>query len=151
MTIACTEFQCKNPEGQTSEWITFSYPFNDGTLLEIMRQSAEKGRKLVTEGKNRDAVEPLRKAIVFSDRILGISAPETIALRSEWNQALDRATLDGLRFPVGTTVKIVTGEHAGCSGIIKSLGLRQIRPYWIATEKAGLVAAADHEVEEVAG
>jgi hypothetical protein len=145
------EFQCKNPEGQTSEWITFSYPFNDGTLLEIMRQSAEKGRKLVTEGKNRDAVEPLRKAIVFSDRILGISAPETIALRSEWNQALDRATLDGLRFPVGTTVKIVTGEHAGCSGIIKSLGLRQIRPYWIATEKAGLVAAADHEVEEVAG
>lgn len=141
------EFQCKNPEGQTSDWVTFSYPFNDKKLLEIMCQNADQGRHFVAAGDNQKAIEPLRKAMVFADRILGIDAPETATLRAEWNAALDNATLDRLRFSIGTRVHVVVGEHAGKSGTIQSFGLRQVKPYWILSDKGGMIAAADNEVE----
>jgi Domain of unknown function (DUF4062) len=128
------EFQVKNPEGQTSDWIAFSYPFDDAKLLTIMQQSAEEGRSRVAAGDNQGAIEPLRKAMVFADRILGIEAPETSALRAEWNAALDNATLDKCRFRSGAKVRIVTGEHEGKSGTIESIGLRQSRPYWGSVE-----------------
>jgi hypothetical protein len=141
------EFQLKNPEGQVSDWITFSYPFDDAKLLEIMHQSAAEGRCRVTSGDNEGAVEPLRKAMVFADRILGTDAPETSALRTEWNAALDNRTLDKLRFRVGTRVQVLTGEHAGISGTIATLALRHVKPYWIKPEEGDMVAAADDEVE----
>jgi hypothetical protein len=143
------EFQVKNPEGQVSEWVTFSYPFDDTALLKIMRESATEGRRLVTCGDNKGAVEPLRKAMVFADRILGKDAPETSALRVEWNAALDNSTLDTLRFAVGTEVKVVAGEHAGRIGTIERFGLRQVKSYWIKTTEGEMVAAADNEVEPV--
>lgn len=145
------EFQVRNPEGPTSDWITFSYPFDDAKLLEIMRQSADDGHCLVAAGDNERAVEPLRKAMVFADRILGVDAPETSVLRSEWNAALDNRTLDKLRFQVGTRVRVVTGEHAGKSGMIERFGLRQVKPYWIVTDEGGMIAAADNEVELLTG
>ena len=76
-----------------------------------------------------------------------MDAPETSVLRSEWNAALDNRTLDKLRFLVGTRAQIVTGEHAGKSGTIDSFGLRQGKPYWIATDEGGRIAVADNEVE----
>jgi hypothetical protein len=141
------EFQVRNPEGKTSEWIAFSYPFNDESLLSIMTQSAEEGRRRVSIGDNAGAVEPLRKAMVYADRILGINAPETVALRAEHNKALDNRTLDKLRFGVGTRIRITTGEHIGKIGVIESLGLRQTKPYWIKCADENLIALADDEVE----
>jgi hypothetical protein len=141
------EFQVRNPEGQTSGWITFTYPFDDEKLLAIMRHSADEGRRRVRLGDNQGAIEPLRKAMVFADRILGIDAPETCGLRDEWNAALDNSTLDKLRFEVGTRVRIVNGTHEGKSGTINSLGLRQTKPYWIDIGQEGMIAAADDEVE----
>lgn len=141
------EFQCRNPEGQTSEWIMFSYPFDDAKLLNLARQSADEGRRLVGLGDNKGAIEPLRKAMVFVDRISGLDALETVTLRREWNAALDNATLDKLRFQIGTRVRVVTGEHSGKSGMIQSFGLRQIKPYWILTGDGSMIAAADGEVE----
>jgi hypothetical protein len=141
------EFQVKNPEGQLSDWITFSYPFDDAKLSEIMQQSAAEGRRRVARRDNEGAVEPVRKAMVFADRILGTDAPETLALRIEWNAALDNRTLDKLRFQIGTRVQVVTGEHAGKSGTVDSLGLRHVKPYWIKTANGDMIAAADNEVE----
>ena len=110
------EFQVKNPEGQLSNWITFTYPFDDAKLSEVMNQSAAEGRRRVAKGDNAGAVEPLRKAMVIADRMLGVNAPETSALRTEWNAALDNRTLDKLRFQVGTRVRVIAGEHTGKSG-----------------------------------
>ncbi len=87
--------------------------------------------------------------MVFADRILGKDAPETSALRVEWNAALDNSTLDTLRFAVGTEVKVVAGEHAGRIGTIERFGLRQVKSYWIKTTEGEMVAAADNEVEPV--
>jgi hypothetical protein len=141
------EFRVRNPEGQASDWITFSYPFDDTMLLEIMRQSATEGRRRVARGDNQGAVEPLRRAMVFADRILGTDAPETLAFRAEWNAALDNRTLDKLRFSMGTRVRVVTGEHAGKFGTVDSLSLRQLKPYWIKTAEGDMIAAGDNEVE----
>jgi hypothetical protein len=105
---------------------------------------------LVALGNNKEAIEPLRKAMVFVDRILGIDATKTATLRREWNEALDNATLDTLRFHIGTRVQVVSGEHSGKSGPIQSFGLRQIKPYWIQAADGNLIAAADSEVEALA-
>jgi hypothetical protein len=65
------EFQVRNPEGQTSEWVRFTYPF-DGALLEKIRlEQLQLGRELRANGQPVAAVEPMRKAFVFSDRMLG--------------------------------------------------------------------------------
>jgi hypothetical protein len=141
------EFQVKNPEGRTSAWVEFSYPFNDEFLLKNLRESAEEGRRHVSLGNYKAAIEPLRKAMVFADRIFGVDAPETVTLRAEYNKALDDSVLSKLRFHVGNVVEIISGEHAGKSGIIDSLGLRQTRPYWVDAGKGEMIAVADDEVE----
>lgn len=141
------EFQVKNPEGQLSNWITFTYPFDDAKLSEVMNQSAAEGRRRVAKGDNAGAVEPLRKAMVIADRMLGVNAPETSALRTEWNAALDNRTLDKLRFQVGTRVRVIAGEHTGKSGVIDTLALRHVKPYWIKAAEGDVVAASDEEVE----
>ena len=141
------EFQVKNPEGQLSNWIAFTYPFDDAKLSEVMDQCVAEGRRRVATGDNAGAVEPLRKAMVIADRMLGLNAPETSALRAEWNAALDNRTLDKLRFQVGTRVRVVTGEHIGKSGIIDTLALRHVKPYWIRPAEGDMIAASDEEVE----
>lgn len=41
------EFQARNPEGQTSEWVRFSYPFDDAMLEKIRIEQLELGRALL--------------------------------------------------------------------------------------------------------
>ena len=115
-----------------------------------MNQSAAEGRRRVAKGDNTGAVEPLRKAMVIADRMLGLNAPETSALRIEWNAALDNRTLDKLRFRVGTRVRVTAGQHIGKSGIIDTLALRHVKPYWIKPADGDTVAASDEEVELLA-
>jgi hypothetical protein len=144
------EFQAKNPTGQTSEWITFSYPFDDTKLSAILDENMQEGRRLAAAGSNQAAIEPLRKAMVFADRMLGVDAPLTAELRHEWNTALDNATLDRCRFRPGKHVKIVAGEHAGKAGVIEKIGLRNFHPYWVAVNEGEVISAGDDQVEEIA-
>jgi hypothetical protein len=143
------EFQAKNPTGQTSEWVAFTYPFDDTMLSAILEENKQEGRRLAAAGANQAAIEPLRKAMVFADRMLGIDAPLTVELRSEHNKALDNATLDRCRFRVGKRVKIISGEHMGKSGMIEKIGLRHFYPYYVAISEGQTVQAKDDEVEEV--
>jgi hypothetical protein len=65
------EFQVRNREGQTSEWVQFTYPFDDVMLERIRLDQLREGRDLLARGQPVESVEPMRKAYVFSDRILG--------------------------------------------------------------------------------
>jgi hypothetical protein len=141
------EFQVRNPEGHVSEWVKFSYPFDDKRLLGTMYESAGEGRRLVAVSDHQGAIEPLRKAYVFADRILGVDVIETRELRCEWNAAIDNAALAKLRFRNGAHVRLIAGEHLGKSGTIRELGLRHLRPYLIDLSEGGAIWAADNEVE----
>jgi hypothetical protein len=110
----------------------------------------QEGRRLAAAGSNQAAIEPLRKAMVFADRMLGVDAPLTAELRHEWNTALDNATLDRCRFRPGKHVKIVAGEHAGKAGVIEKIGLRNFHPYWVAVNEGEVISAGDDQVEEIA-
>jgi hypothetical protein len=142
------EFQAKNPTGQTSEWIAFTYPFDDTKLSAILEEQMKEGRRLAGAGANQAAIEPLRKAMVFADRMLGVDAPLTTEIRREWNTALDNATLDGCRFREGKKIKIISGEHMGKIGVIEKIGLRHFYPYYVAVGEGQTVQAKDDEVEE---
>lgn len=144
------EFQVKNPTGQTSEWVGFSYQFDDKKLSLILEDSLKEGRRLAAAGSNQAAIEPLRKAMVFADRMLGVDAPLTIKIKREWNAALDNATLDKCRFRPGKQIRIVSGEHSGKRGVIEKIGLRNFLPYWVKVENGEDVAVGDDQVEEVA-
>lgn len=143
------EFQIKNPTGKKSEWIVFAYPFDDEKLCVTLNENLIEGRRLAADGANQAAIEPLRKAMVFADRMLGADAPLTTEIRREWNMALDNATLDKCRFREGEKVKVVSGEHAGKSGVIEKIGLRHFYPYYIATGDGQTIQAKDDDVEEV--
>jgi hypothetical protein len=144
------EFQARNPTGQTSEWIAFTYPFDDTRLSAILEENMHEGRRLAAAGNNQAAIEPLRKAMVFADRMLGVEAPLTTELRREWNAALDNATLDRCRFRPGKRVRIVAGEHAGKAGVIEKIGLRNLYPYWVTVNGGEVISAGDDQVEEIA-
>jgi len=114
------EFQVKNPDGMKSEWVAFCYPFDDALLDQVRRNSLER-----VAGKATEAIEPLRKAYVFADRMLGVQHSETLRARAIWEEARDKAALAKLRFREGARVKVLAGPHAGKSGIV------QIRRYML--------------------
>jgi hypothetical protein len=142
------EFRVKNPTGETSEWVAFTYPFDEAKLSAILRENMQEGRRLAAAGENQAAIEPLRTAMVFADRTLGIDAPLTTELRREWNAALDNATLDRCRFRPGQRVVVVSGEHVGKTGVIERIGLRNLQPYWVAVNEGELIPVGDDQVEE---
>ena len=141
------EFQVRNPEGQTSDWVPFTYSFDDATLEKIRTESLDLGNELLKKGNPAEAVEPLRKAYVFSDRILGISSEETVKIKALWSQSLDEAALSKLRFRIGDELKIVKGPHTGTSGIVDKLLLRHLPAYVIRPLHGEEVQASDEQVE----
>ncbi len=42
---------------------------------------------------------------------------------------------------------MITGDHAGKSGTVGSLGPRHVKPYQIKTADGDMIATADNEVE----
>lgn len=125
------EFQVKNPEGHVSEWVRFSYPFDD-TILESLRiESFRLGLELLESGKASEAVEPLRKSYVFTDRMLGIDDPDTQEKKAIRDRAIDEAALSKLRFRVGDCLTVVSGERDGVTGTVEKLLLRHLHAYLI--------------------
>jgi len=147
------EFQLKNPEGHVSEWVLFTFPFNDVELEKMRVESFQQGAALLGAGKAIDAVEPLRKAYVFSDRMYGQQAEETIAKKALWDRAIDEAALAKLRFRVGDALRVKEGPHAGVSGFVERLLLRHVHAYLITPANGGdQIQASDAQVErDVAG
>jgi hypothetical protein len=110
------EFQLKNPEGETSEWVLFSYAFDDAALEATRIEAAKQGEQLLSSGHPRAAVEPLRKAMVFSDRMYGIGDPRTVASKANWMESRREAYLAELQFRKGHQLHV----HDGLSSIITS-------------------------------
>jgi hypothetical protein len=142
------EFQVKNPEGHVSEWVSFSYPFDDKILEKIRCESFQLGVKLLESRKASEAVEPLRKAYVFTDRMLGIDDSETQDKKAVWNRAIDEAALSKLRFRIGDRLTVVSGERAGASGTVEKLLLRHVHAYLIRPKNGEEpFQASDEQVE----
>lgn len=142
-----TEFCVRNPNGKSSEWVGFSYPFDMPALEKILADNAVAGKKLLTAKQFKEAVEPLRKAYVFSDRINGGSHELTRELCQLHETALDQKTLVGLRFQPGTKVRVVAGVNKGREGVIELIKTRCASPYQIKDGEAPQFFAADAEVE----
>jgi hypothetical protein len=113
------EFQVKNPDGVKSEWVAFTYPFNDTLLDQVRRNSLEQGKNLLAAGKAAEAIEPLRKAYIFADRMFGVQHSETLDAKAVWEEARDKAALAKLRFREGARLRVLAGPHAGQSGIVE--------------------------------
>ncbi|SFQ73572.1 SIR2-like domain-containing protein [Variovorax sp. OK605] len=142
------EFQVKNPEGRVSGWVAFSYAFDDGLLESISTEAYRLGVSLLEAGNASEAVEPLRKAYVFSDRMLGAEAQMTIDRKAVFNRAIDDAALSKLRFRVGDRLRVVSGEQAGISGVVERLLLRHLHAYVIRSADGGqLFQASDEQVD----
>ena len=142
------EFQVKNPEGRVSEWVTFTYAFDDVLLERVRTEAFQIGIKLLEEGNASEAIEPLRKAYAFSDRMFGIEAQETLEKKVFWDRAIDEAALSKLRFRVGNRLKVVSGEKAGISGTVEKLLLRQVYAYVIRpSDGEEFFQASDAQVE----
>jgi hypothetical protein len=141
------EFQLKNPEGEKSDWVLFSYPFDDELLKRIQAESFERGVALLAKGNAAEAVEPLRKAYVFSDRILGVGHEQTLRAKSEWERAREEAALARLRFRVGDSLVASAGPYAGKSGVVEKLLTNHLHAYVIRTSEGVIFQASDAQVE----
>jgi len=143
------EFSVKNPEGHTSAWVLFSFPFDDIHLEKIRTESFQIGSDLLQGGKPVEAVEPLRKAYVFSDRMCGLEAEETIRKKEVWQRALDEAALSKLRFRAGDQLRVTEGEHIGKLGVVDRLLLRHLHAYVIKPSEGDEFQVSDMQVEKV--
>lgn len=144
------EYQLRNPEGQTSEWVKFSYPFDDAILEKIRLEQLQFGRALLAEGKPVEAVESMRKAFVFSDRMLGLEHEETLRIKAEWEHTRNEAALSKLRFRVGARLVVTSGPEAGKSGVVERLLLNHVHAYLIKPAEGEMFQASDAQVERAA-
>jgi hypothetical protein len=125
-------------------------PLDDVLLDQVRRNSLEQGKKLLVAGKAAEAIEPLRKAYVFADRMLGVQHSETLSAKAIWEEARDKAALAKLRFREGARLKVSSGPHASQSGIVKRLLLSHLHAYVIQPEEGEAFQAADDQVEAIA-
>lgn len=116
-------------------------------LNNVRLASYERGKELLAGGKAGEAVEPLRKAYVFADRMLGMQHPETWHAKQVWEQARNEAALAKLRFRVGDQVTVSSGPHAGARGAIDELLLNHHHAYVIKLKNGDRVQASDEQVE----
>lgn len=141
------EFQVRNPEGQTSEWVRFTYGFDDVMLENIRIEQLELGRTLLAGGKPIEALEPMRKAFVFSDRMLGLTHKETLRIKAEWEHTRNRAALAKLRFRVGARLSVKSGPETGKAGVVERLLLGHLHAYLIKPSAGEPFQASDAQVE----
>ena len=141
------EFQVKNPVGETSEWVLFSYPFDDAALEATRIAAAQQGEQLLMHGQPRAAVEPFRKAMVFADRMYGIGDPRTVAAKEKWMQSRTEAHLSELRFRKGEHVCVHEGAHVGKSGVVEEILIDHHFAYLIQPASGEAFQASDAQVE----
>ena len=61
------EFQTRNPTGRTSEWIAFTYPFDDTKLFAILEENMQEGRRLAAAGANQAGHRTFEESNGFPD------------------------------------------------------------------------------------
>jgi len=105
------------------------------------------GRALLASGKPVEAVEPMRKAFVFSDRMPGLTHDETLRIKAEWEHTRNEAVLAKLRFRVGDCLVVKDGPHAGKSGTVERLLLNHLHAYLIQPAEGDAFQASDVQVE----
>jgi hypothetical protein len=117
-------------------------------MLEKIRiEQLELGRALLAGGKPVEAVEPMRKAFIFSDRILGLTNEETLRIKAEWEHTRNEAALSKLRFRPGARLSVISGPEAGKTGIVERLLLNHLQAYLIKPAEGELFQASDVQVE----
>jgi hypothetical protein len=141
------EFQVKNPEGEKSEWVLFSYPFDDPALETIRANASQEAEKLFANGQPRASVEPFRKAMVFADRMYGSDDPRTVATKARWIEASRVAHLSQLRFRKGDHLRVHDGPHAGKNGIVNEILINHHFAYLIQPSTGEAFQASDSQVE----
>lgn len=141
-------FAVMNPDGRESAWVEFEYPYDSGALDAELDRCELQGRELYAKGEYGAADEPLRRAKVFSSRLLGDDDARTVALGKLRDEAADRAALARLRFRTGDHVRINAGDHSGKIGKIVWVGLRHGVPYEVHLDSASEpVFVRDEDVE----
>jgi transcriptional regulator with XRE-family HTH domain len=140
------EFAVRNPEGQTSDWVEFSYDFDDVKLLNTMKQNLDAGVRLLDGKQAGVAVEHLRKAMIYARALFGWGDDRHRHIEALWNRAVDQSALDKLRFREGAMLRIVSGPHVGKAGKVEKILTRHLHAYVIAIEGEAPVQAADDQV-----
>jgi hypothetical protein len=125
------EFQVRNPEGEKSEWVQFSFPFDDVELESTRLEAAQAGEALIANGQPRASVEPFRKAMVFADRMYGIGDSRAVAAKARWMEARREAHLSELRFRTGDLLHVSEGPHAGKDGVVREILIDHVFAYLI--------------------
>lgn len=143
-----TEYKVRNPGGKESEWVKFSYDFDDAKLMQVLDESERRGQSLRQAGMFGEAVEPLRKAWVFS-RYLPIAEERRAAIEHCWNDSIDSDCLSKLRFREGARLQVNSGEHQGKVGTVLQLALRS-HAYVVTVEGTSeQIAVADTHVDVI--
>ena len=140
------EFQVKNPEGNTSDWVLFSYPFDDERLNHFRKDAARMGLSLLEGGEASKAIEPLRKAYVFADRMFGVENFETLSAKAIWERAREESALAKLRFRPLARLKVISGPEAGKEGVLVRLMLNHVHAYCLRTSDGEEFLVADDQV-----
>jgi hypothetical protein len=141
------EFQVRNPEGDVSAWVTFTYPFDDEALERLQSEHLQRGEEFLAAGKPAEAVESLRKAYHLANRLFGAGHEKTRNAERVWHHARERAALARLRFRTGDVLVVHSGQHAGKSGIVEKLLLNQVHAYLIKPKDGDTFQASDEQVE----
>ncbi len=142
------EFAVRNPGGEVSDWVEFSFPFDDERLIGIMQHSEDEGRRLLAAGDPVAAVEPLRKAWVFSRALHSEGTGDHARIEDAWKAARDGAAWARLRFKVGDRLRVVQGKHVGNTGVVREVHPGCWQAYAIVPDAGGAeLFAADDELQ----
>lgn len=142
-----TEFCVRNPNGKTSNWVKFSYSFDDVELIRLYNEFKKTGEDLIAAREYQEAIEPLRKARMFVQRLPSV-ASEFEEVQANWELARDMAVRARLRFSKGDIVFVREGTHAGKCVVVERIQTNQSKPYWVQMPSGELEAMGDDELEE---
>ena len=144
-----TSFSVRNSPAEQSAWVRFTHNFDWKSLSEELDRCEKLGVELLESGQSGEAVEPLRRAMVFAERIPQ-QAERAAELRRRHDSALDNAALEQMRFREGDRVRLVAGEMAGETGTVARLMLRRSTPYLIQIDGTeGQTLAAEEQLADL--
>jgi len=141
-----SEFQLRNPEGLTSDWVTFSHDFVIPDLERRLAEFESSAAKREAEGLLAEADELRRKAWMFSDRLYGVDDARTKAALAERERVRESLALSRLRFRVGAALTVTSGPETGRTGIVQRLRLNHRQAYVVEGSDGANFQVADDEV-----